>query len=167
MSLSSQYWTGTLRSILFLGIIVSNLGGRERRVCGIALCRSISSAWDPGSLRQFGLRRAQMDKICMSRSNFASAIPLCSSYHDLVCFSYVAMGCMAPVGSSCNGLLSGCGPLKGRSWVLKWWRWHILKTTLGFLGLLLPKADTWWESHILFWICLGKHIAAFTTLVTG
>lgn len=141
MSLSSQYWTGTLRSILFLGIIVSNLGGRERRVCGIALCRSISSAWDPGSLRQFGLRRAQMDKVCMSRSNFASVI---SFMQQLPWFGLFQLRGNGLHGSSrkcfvwsCNGLLSGCGPLKGRSWVLKWLGWRILKTTLGFLGLLL------------------------------
>lgn len=49
-----------------------------------------------------------MDEVCMSRSSVASAVPLCSSCRDLVCFSYVAMGCMAPVGSVLCGVAMGC-----------------------------------------------------------
>lgn len=54
------------RNVPILVMIAANLTGRERRGCSIILCRSMSSTWDPESLRHFG--RAQI--VCMSRSRF-------------------------------------------------------------------------------------------------
>lgn len=62
--------------------------------------QEVSGSLDSGEPKW--TRSACQDQILLQ------SFPLCSSYHDLVCFSYVAMGCMAPVGSVLCGVAMGC-----------------------------------------------------------
>ena len=138
-------------------MIVSNLSGRERRGCSIILCRSISSTWDSGSLRHFGLRRAQI--VCMSRSRFCF---IQSFMQQLLWFCLLQFQpcCNGLRGSNwkyfvwrCNGLLKGSECVKGRSSVVKWLGLLILLTvqhrTLKISGAVAAKNRSIDGSHIL------------------